>query len=322
MRTYIALGISTVALISVGCQKKCCDEVPVVSSTYVHRYGVSVPSDFWEEAGQHGQVMSTLADGVVITRTYEGGLLDGDTTYSFPHSSQMEKRETYVQGKLVKEIVYFFDGTPRQETVFDPLSGVNTVSVWYLNGTPKSVEHTSGNRILEGEYYTLQNQRDAHVEGGEGTRLIRDDYGQLLSTDTIRQGQLCLRTTYFPNGSPRESITYVDGLVSGEKRTYYPAGEPNSVEQWCDGSQHGVTLLYQHGEVYAEVPYVNGQKQGIEVRYRDGTEIVQEVNWERGRMHGPSTTYVEECATTDWYHMGSPCTESDYYLMKNRAIVR
>jgi antitoxin component YwqK of YwqJK toxin-antitoxin module len=321
MRSYIVLGISSVVLF-VGCQRKCCDEVPVVNATYVHRYGVAVPGDFWEASGQHGQVMSTMADGVVITRTYCAGLLDGDTTYSYPHSSQIEKRETYVQGSLVKEVQYFFDGTPKQETVFDSPLGFSTVTTWYLNGTPKSTEQMNGQMIVNGDYYTINNQRDATVENRNGTRLIRDDYGQLQSTDTISGGELSLRTTYFPNGSPRESTCYANGVMHGEKRVYYPAGEPNCVETWCNGCQHGTTVLYQHGEKYAEVPYVNGQKHGTEVRYRDGCDVVQEISWEQNRLHGPSTTYVGETATTEWYYCGAPTNEGDYYLMKNRSYGR
>lgn len=322
MRSYVILGISSLALFSIGCKRECCNDVPVVSSTYVHKYGVAVPGDFWEESGQHGQVMSTMADGVVITRTYCSGLLDGDTTYSYPHSSQIEKRETYMQGTMIKEVQYFFDGTPRQETNFDCPLGMSTVTTWYLNGTPKSVEQMSDQRIINAGYYTQCNQKDASVENGCGTRLIRDDYGQLLATDTISDGQLSLRITYFPNGSPRETLTYANGCICGERKTFYPAGEPNSVEEWSNGNQHGTTVLYLNGEKYAEVPYVNGKKHGIEVRYRDGADVTQEISWDQGRLHGPSTTYVGDTCKTDWYYCGTPSTEGDFYLMKNRAIVR
>lgn len=323
MRSFIVLGITSLAVTFVACQRECCEEqVPVVSSTYVHKYGVEVPGEFWDASGQHGQVMNTMADGVVITRTYCSGLLDGDTTYSFPHSSQIEKREVYVQGTMVREVQYFFDGTPRQQTDFDTPLGMQTVTVWYLNGAPKSIEQISANRIVNGQYFTQNNNRDATVDNGQGTRLIRDDYGQLLSTDVIANGQLSLRTTYFPNGSPREKITYTNGVIDGERKTFYPAGEPNSVEEWSNGAQHGTTVLYLHGEKYAEVPYQGDEKHGIEVRYRDGTDVTQEISWNQGRLHGPTTTYIDDNMKTDWYYNGSPMSENDYYMMKNRAIVR
>ncbi len=323
MKSMKIISLYALAVLAVSCGQQCCEEeVPVVNATYVHRYGVAVPSDFWASSGQDGQVVTTLADGVVVTKSYNAGVLEGDTTYSYPHSSQIEKRETYQNGTVAKEVLYFLDGTPKQETIFETAPGINAVSNWYLNGTPKSIEQKSGELILQGDYFTINNQRDATVDNSEGTRLIRDDYGQLLSTDAISGGQLALRTTYFPNGSPRESISYQNGAFHGEKKTFYPAGEPHSVEMWADGKQNGMTTLYQNGEKYTEVPYLNGQKHGVERRYRDGNEIVQEVSWHEGRLHGPSTTYVGDTVKTDWYYTGSPISENDFNLTKNRAVVK
>lgn len=323
MKSKKILNIVALAVVAVGCSQKCCEEeVPVVNATYVHRYGVAVPGDFWASSGQHGQVVTTLADGVVIAKTFNSGVLDGDTTYTFPHSSQIEKRETYSNGVVVNEIIYYFDGTPKQETVFESFPGLNSVSSWYLNGTPRSIEQKRGDLIVQASYFTINNQRDAMVDNSEGTRLIRDDYGQLLSTDVINGGQMVLRTTYFPNGSPRESIAYQNGVLHGEKKTFHPAGEPNSVETWENGQQSGMTTLYQHGERYTEVPYYNGQKHGVERRYRDGSIVVQEVSWNEGRLHGPSTTHVGDSVKTDYYYTGSPISENDFNLMKNRPIVK
>lgn len=322
MRSIYILGITSLALTLTACGKQNCNDCCVVDETYVHKYGVAVPSDFWADSGEHGSVISTMGDGIVITRGYSSGLLDGETTYSFPHSSQIQKKEIYNQGTLTKTTEYFFDGTPRIETVTDSPIGTKKISTWYLSGTPKSVEVYSGNLIISGEYYSQNNQRDALVENHSGTRLVRDDYGQLISTDQIEGGQLTLRTNYHPNGAPQAMIPYKDGLVDGTKKTFHPAGEPATVEEWAGGKQHGMTTAYQHGEKYAEVPYVDGQKQGKEVRYRDGNTVVQEIGWEKGDQHGPMTTYIGDTPKSEYYYKGEQTTKADYEFMSNRPMAR
>ena len=326
MRLLFLIPLVAFIGLTTACAKQELKNTPVVEQTYIHKYGVAVPSEFWAESGEDGVVVSTMADGVVVSNTYAAGILNGETSYSFPHSSQLEKTVVYSNGVIIREVSFFFDGTPKQETIFEsPVkdsANSKTISSWYLNGTPRSAEQYVGDLLLNGEYYTLQNQPDASVENYEGTRLVRDDYGQLLATDTIRGGQLTMRNTYHANGSPKENISYQNGLIDGSKQCFHPAGEPNSIENWSAGQQHGVTVVYLHGEKYAEVPYENGLKNGIEKRYRDGTVLVQEITWEDGQLHGPTKTYVGESVKTDWYYEGKLSTKTDYERMAHKPVVR
>lgn len=322
MRSLYFLGFASIALTFTACGRQNCDNACVVDQTYVHKYGVAVSSDFWSASGEHGSVISTMGDGIVITRTYSGGLLDGDTSYSFAHSSQIQKKENYSQGTLVKTTEFFFDGTPKAETAYDSPLGMKTISTWYLSGTPRSVEQYSGNLVINGEYFSPNNHRDAFVENYAGTRLVRDDYGQLMATDTIEGGQMVLRTTYHANGSPKEQVPYQDGLIEGVKKTFQPAGEPASIEMWTKGRPNGITTTYQHGEKLAEIPYVNGVKHGTETRYRDGKTVVQEITWSNGCLHGPMTTYVGDTTKTDWYYKGEQSTKIDFDFLVNKPVAR
>lgn len=319
MRSLYYTGLVALTLSTMACSRNYDDNV--VGETYVHKYGVAVPSEYWASQGQDGSVISAMADGVVVTRSYAGGLQNGETTYTFPHREQIQKREIYVQGTPISEVEYFLDGTPQQEIVYDHSQGMKTVSVWYIGGTPKSIERYSGDLLFSAEYYTTNNVKDAVVDNYFGTRLLRDDYGLITATDTIENGRQTLRTTYHPNNSPKELITYQNGMIEGYKRTFHPAGEPNTIEQWSGGKQDGMTVVFQHGEKFAEVPYVNGDKHGVEKRYRDGQNLVQEVSWESGQMHGPTTSYVGDAEKTDWYYKGNLTTEVNYNFMVNRPPV-
>lgn len=321
MRSLYFTGfLAAAALTTTACSRNVNDNI--VGETYVHKYGVAVPSDYWSNSGQDGSVISALADGVVVTRSYAGGLQDGETTYTFPHRDQIQKREYYRQGTLVKECEYFVDGTPQSEVSYDSPMGMKTVTIWYHNGSPKSVEQYSGDLLFSGEYYTTNNMKDSTVENYSGIRLERDDYGLIVASDTIENGRQTLRTTYHPNNSPKELITYSNGVVAGSKRTFHPGGEPNTIEQWNGGNQHGTTVVFQHGEKFAEVPYENGRKNGVECRYRDGQILAQEISWQDGQLHGPTKTYVGDAVKTDWYYKGNLTTEVNYNFMVNPPAVR
>lgn len=322
INTVAGLGVLSMLMTACGSNTNR-NSANVIDETYVHKYGVAVPSDYWQASGSDGAVVSTMDDGVVVTRRYSRGNLEGDTTYTYPHSSQIQESETYSNGTVVKETEFFFDGTPKIETVYDQYEpGSKVISTWYLTGTPRSIERYRQEMLVNGEYFTSTNQRDALVDQSQGTRLTRDDYGQLIATDTIANGQMVQRVLYHPNGSPREIIPYNNNAIEGTKRTFLPAGEPSTVEQWVGGQQEGMTVVFQHGEKFAEVPYYNGDKNGVETRYRDGNTKVQEISWNAGKMHGPTTTYAGDVAKTDWYFKGKQTTKADFDFMSNKPVAR
>ncbi len=290
---------------------------PVVEETYVHKYGVEVSPSYWSAEGEHGKVITTLKNGVVIAKSYDAGVPDGETTYSFPHSETIEKVETYSQGNLVKKVNNYLSGAPKEEIQF--LSpDQKTITMWYDSGSPQSVEHYQGDVLVQGEYYTLSHQVESRVENKEGVRTMRDQYGQLAWHDTIENGHMTTRTTYHPNGSPKEDIPYSQGLVDGQKKSFLPGGEPNTLEKWVSGKQEGTTIVFQHGDKLAEVPYINGMKEGVEKRYRDGQEVAQELSWARDRRHGPSYTYLGSSVQTEWYYQGTQVSKSQYDLLTSR----
>ncbi len=326
LRFFSLAGLVTLAFTMTGCSSSRSNysvDQNVVDTTYVHKYGVAVPSDFWTTSGEHGSVISTMGDGVIVNRSYTSGALDGETTYTYPHSTQIEKSESFQMGALVKVTEFYFDGTPKLLTTYNtPAQGMRAVNSWYLAGTPRSNEVYNGNQLVSGEYFTSLNQRDASVDKAQGTRLSRDDYGQLLSTDKVEDGQMVLSQTYHPNGSPRETIPYRNGYIDGVKRTFQPAGEPDTIEQWVGGQQEGISVVFQHGEKFAEIPYSKGEKHGTEYRYRDGKTRVQEISWYAGQMNGPCKTYVGDTEKTEWYYKGKQVSKADYEFMTNRPIVR
>lgn len=323
-KTFVPfIGFSALAMALASCQQtgRYSSSPEIVEETYVHRYGVPVSADEWNAGGNHGQIVSTLANGVVVKKTYNSGILDGQTTYSYPHSSAIEKVENYMNGILQKEMSYYMSGAPKQEVIYNTPQN-RTVTTWYESGAAKSKEELQGNLIAQASYYGLNNQLDSQVANYAGTRTRRDDYGQLLSVDTIDKGLITLRSTYHQNKSPKEVIPYVNGIVNGQIKTFFPAGEPRTVEEWKDGVQAGLSVEYLNGEKASDCTYVGGQKHGTEHRYRDGKDIVQEISWANGQKQGACTSYVGSTAKTDWYWQGKQVSKATYDLMTSQGTKR
>lgn len=318
MKTFMKVSLLIVALGLISCNARR-EHSPIVEERYVHLYGAEVPQEKWVASGQHGQVVSTMANGVVVTQTYNAGVLHGPTTYSYPHSDNIERTEHYTGGELAKETVHHLSGAPKEESVYHD-GNKTIISAWYENGSLQLKEEYVDDLLVSGEYYNPQSQMDSQVQNREGTRIVRDHYGIVTSTDSIKDGQMVLRTTYYPNGSPKAVTPYVNGIVEGQRKTYLPAGEPNTVETWVGGLQDGLTLVYQNGEKFAEVPYQRGSREGIERHYRNGTDVIEEISWMGDQRHGPDITYVGGTSKTQWYFQDKPVSQAQFDLHHRRLM--
>lgn len=282
-----------------SCQSNRHPHDEVVCET-VHRYGVPLEPEDWSARGQYGQVISMRKDGVTVMRTYEAGVLEGDCTYTFPHSETIQKREVFNQGELVKDLSYYPNSLPWQQVVYDSPTH-ESITTWYESGAPQYREEIENGLLVQGEYYNIDQQLESRVEESNGLKMRRDGTGQIQSIDKIENGRLVLNTTYHPNGIPAVVTPYVNGVVEGERHTYLSGGEPATIEQWTNNMQHGNTIVFEHGEMRSDVTYVNGYRHGIERRYRDEETVAQELNWRQGQKHGPCHSYIGTTCQTDWY---------------------
>lgn len=309
-------AIMLLLLAATSCQRSRQSD-DIVTETYVHRYGVPLPAEEWSERGQHGQVLSTRKDGVVIAKTYESGVLHGETSYTFPHRETIQKREHYNRGALSQEIFNYSNGIPQQQVTY-VAPDQKTLVVWYESGAPQAKETYENGSLIQGEYLTPVGQTESVVNDRSGTRTCRDGYGQLLSVDDIRDGQMVLRTTYHANGLPHSITPYANGVVAGQRRTFLPGGEPQTIEEWTNNQQHGTTVVFENGEKYAEVPYRNGRKNGMERRYRDGQKLEEEINWVNGHRHGPCYSYVGDTKKVDWYFQDQHVNKATYDALRSQ----
>lgn len=303
-------GLFFLSLLAASCCRPSCDN-EIVDQRYIHPYGVTVPRYHWEETGQNGQIVTTLKFGVICTQTYYLGKLEGESTYSFPFSDTVEKVELYSQDQLLRETTFYINGRPKKEIVYNP-SEHNTITEWYENGQLKSYEKHAGSMVAYGEYYDIYGNRISGIDNGSGVRTLRDTYGLLVFTDSFNGGQAEYRTTYYPNGAPKEVTPYKNGIVEGQRKTYFPGGEPKTIETWVGGKQQGTTTVFVDGQKSLEIPYVDGVKNGKGKVYKDGAIVVQEQTWKDDMLHGPCYSYIDERTHTDWYYKGNKVTKGYY----------
>ncbi len=316
MKIQVFAFLIIFGVISSSCQTQKYED-GIVSQSYVHRYGVPLPEQEWADRGRDGQVVSMRKDGVRITQTFEGGVLHGETSYTYPHQDVIEKKEKYYQGNVVEEFNYYQSGLPQQQISYISPSEQKKV-VWYETGSPHCSETYQSGCLVNGTYYNPSYQLESQISDREGQRIKRDPYGHLISVDHIQQGELSLSTTYHPQGTPAALTPYKEGVIEGQRRTFAVTGEPSTIETWTGGVQHGPTVGFQNGEKSYEVSYTNGQRHGVEYRFRDGDKVVQEVNWVDGKKHGRSHSYVGSEKQTDWYFQDRPVNKATFDALSHQ----
>lgn len=307
-KVYILMA-ATVVMAS-ACQKQVKDD-EVISQTYVHKYGYAVSQKEWQEKNYPGQVISSLRNGVTITATYENTELHGPCTFSYPSSHTIEKYILYNQNEPVKEITYDISGMPIQETV-QLTQNRHSLTSWYSDGVPKSIEEYTKDELLEGRYFTPANELEARVDKGNGTRIIREISGQITCKDNIAEGLLVKRETFHSNGSPESIALYYKGNLHGKRTTFTPTGEPVAAEEWANGHLHGVSVYYKNGTKELEVSYLYGKKHGLETHFRDGDAIIHQISWEGGMKHGPETFFLTAGSKVLWNYDNKEVSKSRF----------
>ena len=304
------------ALIVASCQTNTSPD-QIVSQKFVHKYGFDLSEEEWEQRAQEGQVISMQKNGVKITRTYENGSLHGPTTYTFPNSSTVEKILLYDQGNLLKETVQDSKGIPIREEVYE-FDDRLILTFWNDKGVPLSVEEYHDELLVEGKYFSPDHDLEAQVENSNGFRTKRDRSGLLISRDQIEDGIMTARTTYHPNGQVHTISHYHDYMLHGEQTKFTTLGRPLMSLRWDRGVLDGTKTVYRNGIKVAEIPYVQGQKNGLEYHYDDLGNLIAEILWRNDKKHGCCKSYTEDSEDAEWFFNGALVSEEKFELLEIR----
>ncbi len=284
----------------------------VVCQNYYHTYGVEVSEDEWRERGSNGEITRTLDNGITERRSFKKGVPHGLTTYTFPHSSLLEREEVYHEGTLTKRVIHYPSGTPYQCEEW-PNQEEYAFTTWYEDGTPLFAEYYNENLLVSGEYFPLHHDEpDTIITNGDGIRTLRDHYGLLLAKEEFHAGERTLTTEYYPTGTPKRVTPYAQRKIEGERKLFLPGGEPHTIEKWTNGIQEGTTLVFENGALQARIPYKKGKKHGVEKHYDLNNNVVEEITWEGGKRQGPTHIVVRDHVKTEWYYDDQLVSKASY----------
>ncbi len=313
MKFKVLCMLGVIALSS--CNNK--NDSDVVSMRFVHKYGFDLSKDEWEQRDKDGQVVTTYKNGVTKNISYKNGILHGPTTVTFPNTSIIQEKSQYNEGALVKRTIYELSGLPVEETMFEA-DGRKIITVWNTSGVPLSMEEYNGPLLMSARYYTSQNEIEASVIEGNGTRIKRDRSELLLAKEKVENGQIVKRTTFHPNGVIHASCSFVDYKLNGIEETFSPSGALLSRSNWNMGQLDGVQTVYKNKKPLLEITYVNGKKHGVEREYDAFGLITKEINWADDQRHGTSRYTTKDSSDMQWFWRGTPVERKKYQMLKFR----
>lgn len=311
------LGILFLSLYLLGCNRS--SEDAIICRKFVHKYGFPVSEKEWKERDEEGTVTTLLKNGVTVTQTFQGGALQGLSTYTYPYSSQIQKEEKYDQGNLLAVILFDKQGVPFREETWE-LEGKKTLTLWDKNGAPIAREEYEQGSLVEGIYYTPFHEIEGKVVVGNGIRTLRDREGHLFYQDQIEKGELVQRTTYHPNGKVHMVVHYQDYLPHGEKVEYTPNGNLYMISHWEQGQLHGEVVSYREGKKIQETFYTKGLKEGTEKRFDEEGNLLVQTSYLHGKKHGLSTFVEKNEWKSNWFFEDSPVSEDRFRSLESRHL--
>lgn len=306
-KLFLYLGVLATASFAYGAPAQ--KDVSVMKETFRNNCGIIVSRQNWIKRGSDGSITRILKDGSTSYEVYAQGLLHGECTLTFPHSGALASVKTYEQGRLLSHKTFFPNGLPMQEEIFHE-DGSFCITRWPDNHNsdtikdPYFIETTYQGRVIEGKYTSFNGKYSSAIHDGEGTRSIFSPSSILLAEETFSDGIMIKRTTFYPTREPETITHYSNEEPHGLRLSYLPGGIPNTIEEWRYGYQDGVTILFKNGCKVAEVPFVRGAREGIELRYNEQEVIAEEVSWKNNYLHGVRKIYAAGVCKSEWYYRG------------------
>lgn len=315
MKALKMLSIFAMFIAIVSCQDD--KNSNVVSQKYVHKYGFDMTKDEWQNRTKEGTIITVLNNGITITNTYNNGTLHGPTTYTFPNSKLIEKIYIYDNGTLVKQIDHDSKGLPYKEEAFEP-NNKKIITLWDSLGVPISIEQYENNSLVDGKYFKPDNEIEASIDNSSGIRIKRDRNGELLYKDKIENGILMSRVTFHSNGQIKSKMNFKNYELDGEQITYSPKGEILMTMTWKTGKLDGLKSVFRNNNKIAEIPYLYGNKHGVERHYNNNGELTMETHWENNKRHGSHRVYGENDTEIKWFYKGKAVSLKKFEEFSNR----
>ena len=71
---------------------------------------------------------------------------------------------------------------------------------------------------------------------------------------------------------------------------------------WKEGQLDGMKTIYKNSNKITEIPYLNGNKHGIERHYDNDGNLSCETHWENNKRHGSHRVYKDTQTIINWFY--------------------
>jgi antitoxin component YwqK of YwqJK toxin-antitoxin module len=95
------------------------------------------------------------------------------------------------------------------------------------------------------------------------------------------------------NATSYELAVYKAGKLFGIVRCYYNNGMLESQATYLNGKMNGIHKLYLSGKIAHEIPYKDGEIDGVAKYYYDSGKISAETPYSNGKINGTEKVYSE-----------------------------
>ncbi len=287
----------------------------ILSQSYIHKYGFEVSKTEWKERNENGKIITAYADGSSETNSYENGILHGVCTLTYPQNQKVKETSEYNKGILYKKTFFNPEGFPMREELYE--TDKTILTLWDKKGVPLAKEEYQEGKLIKGHYFNSSNILESSIANGKGTRVKRDENGNLLYKELFEDGTLATRTNFHPNGKAETISHFKDYQLHGQQTTFSPSGSLIREAYWQNGQLHGKETCYRNGRKFLEVAYNNGQKDGVEKEYYQGY-LVREVPWKNGLKHGMERIRYRDYTDIHWYFNGKIVDLAKYKQLNER----
>lgn len=131
---------------------------------------------------------------------------------------------------------------------------------------------------------------------------VKSDKNQIVESykigkDSVKNG---FYKKFYEDGSLKETSTYSNGLLDGERILFFPNGAVEIKENYKNGQITGPYYeYYPNGQINTSFIYSNGNINGELLKYFENGKIEEKVTFVDGDENGPFTEYYEN-GTIHW----------------------
>jgi antitoxin component YwqK of YwqJK toxin-antitoxin module len=207
---------------------------------------------------------------------YSKGRLEGTTTYYHP-SGSIKETKPYLQGNIDGFLTsYYTDGSIYKKTTYKKNTKEGNSITYWNNGAVSATENFKENKLIEGSYYTHNNQLISSIYKGVGTQIY------LCENQTIHKIE-------YHNGVIEGSIQEFNqknelihcyheknGLKDGKEELFFANTQNKMLSiQWKKGKIHGITQTwYPNGNIESQKELSENKKSGLNLAWYENGQLM------------------------------------------------